>query len=134
VIWLAGCSGSSVPEQPLTITEARIRTVVPGQDKTVAYFTLENRGSEAFVLTGAESAAARAIEIHVVERDGDMVRMRRLQAVTIAPGSSVRFEPGGRHLMVFGVSDLVEPVTITLIGAGDERLTADFTLIGLGAD
>ncbi len=99
---LAGCgrapepTGDPAPDTgaPIRVTEARIRAVIPGQDKTAAYFTIENRGRTPFVLAGVESTQARAIEIHTIERDGDMARMRRLPQVAVEPGAHVQFAPG----------------------------------------
>jgi len=119
---------------PIQVTEARIRAVVPGQDKTAAYFTLENRGQTPFVLAGVESAQARAIEIHAIERDGDTVRMRRLPQVAVEPGATQRFAPGGLHLMIFGVTGPLEPFTATLVAADGQRIEVPFELIALGGN
>jgi periplasmic copper chaperone A len=100
----------------LQVADARVRAPIPGQDKTVGYFTARNAGTETLVLSGARSEAVRAIEIHTTQRDGDMVRMRRLDEVVIGAGETVRFEPGGRHLMLFGAADLANVVEIVLLG------------------
>jgi copper(I)-binding protein len=124
----------------LRVTDARIRMPVPGQDKTAAYFTVENRQASVFVLTGAESGRARAIEIHTIEREGDMVRMRRQQQIVVAPGETIAFQPGGLHLMIFGLNapdELNAPGSdfeIILLGADGERITRPFRVIALGAD
>jgi hypothetical protein len=130
LLGFAGCS--QTPEPTVQVTDARIRAVVPGQDKTAAYLTLTNRGATPFVLQGAESAQARAIEIHVIEREGDTVRMRRIPELAVQPGSTVRLEPGGLHLMIFGVTDPPDPFMATLLGADGTRIEVPFALIALG--
>jgi periplasmic copper chaperone A len=131
----AGCSPAPAPEAgPLVVTDARVRAPIPGQDKTVGYFTARNAGAEDVVLSGAYSDAVRAIEMHVTLRDGDMVRMRRLEEVVIAPGETVRFEPGGRHLMLFGVSELTEPVAIVLQQQSGPDVRLPFQIIPLGEE
>ena len=130
LLTLAGCDG----DDALAVSEARVRAPIPGQDKTVGYFTAHNPSDEAVKLTGAESAAVRAIEIHTTSRDGDVVRMRRLDEVVIPAGDTVRFEPGGRHLMLFGVAELGENVEITLRTADGQRLPVRFETVPLGAD
>lgn len=139
---LAGCdrapdpAGESAPDAgaPVRVTDARVRAVVPGQDKTAAYFTIENRGPTPFVLAGVESARARAIEIHTIVRDGDMARMRRLPQVVVEPGALVRFAPGGLHLMIFGVSEPLDPFTATLVSADGQRLEVAFETVALGGN
>lgn len=131
----AGCGDGRAPaDQPLQVSDARVRVPIPGQDKTVGYFTARNAGAEELVLTGAYSDAVRAIEMHVTLRDGDMVRMRRLPEVVIAPGETVHFEPGGRHLMLFGVSELPEPVEIVLQQRNGTEVRLPFRVITIGED
>ena len=139
---LAGCGRAPDPADtpaadagaPIRVTEARIRAVVPGRDMTAAYFTIENRGQTPFVLTGVESTQARAIEIHTVERDGDMARMRRLPQIAVEPGALVQFAPGGLHLMIFGVSEPLDPFTATLVSADGQRLEVAFETIAPGGN
>jgi len=133
MVLVAGCGGSPAPaEGSLQVTDARVRTPIPGQDKTVGYFTARNEGTTDLVLTGAYSDAVRAIEMHVTLRDGDMVRMRRLEEVVIAPGETVQFEPGGRHLMLFGVAELTEPVEIVLQQRDGPDIRLPFRVMRIG--
>lgn len=109
LLTVAGCSSGT-----LEFSDARVRTVIPGQDRTAAYFTVHNGGSAAVVITGASAPGVRTVEMHVTRHEDGMARMRRLDEVVIAPGDTVRFEPGARHLMLFGVSGLGDVVEITL--------------------
>jgi copper(I)-binding protein len=99
---------------------------------TAAYFTLENRSPAPFVLTRVESPRARAVEIHTIVRDGDLARMRRLTEVVVEPGATVRFAPGGLHLMIFGVMEPLDPFTATLVAADGQQFEVHFTTITLG--
>jgi periplasmic copper chaperone A len=125
-------SEGSVTGPRLTFADARVRAPIPGQDKTVGYFTVTNDGGRPVVLTGARAAGVRAIEMHTTVRDGDMVRMRRLAEVTVAPGGTVRFEPGGLHLMLFGTSHLPETLDVELLTAGGDTLNVSFRRFALG--
>jgi copper(I)-binding protein len=126
---LAACT----PASEVTISDARIRTPAPGQDKTAAYLDIHNAGAAPLTLTAVETPIARAVEFHRIERDGDMVRMRRQAAVVVAAGETVRFAPGGLHLMVFGVSSPVDGAEFTFTAEDGRRFSASFTGIGLGA-
>jgi copper(I)-binding protein len=127
---VAGCGAISA--EPLEVADARIRTVIPGQDVTAAYLTLTNRTSSPIVITGVTSPHARAIELHAIERTGDAVRMRRLKELTVEPGATVRLEPGGIHLMVFGVSDPDAPFVATLGAADGSSVEVEFARIAPG--
>jgi copper(I)-binding protein len=129
-----GCSDPPSDQGgPLQILDARIRALAPGQDKTAAYFDVHNAGAADVTLVGAETAVARAVEIHQIIRDGDMVRMRRQSEVVIPAGETVRFAPGGLHLMLFGVSSAVDGAEIVLITSNAERVDARFREMALGA-
>lgn len=131
----AGCADDGAPSAAaagLDISDARVRALIPGQDRTAGYFTAHNPTAEPIVLTGARSDAVRAIEMHISFRDGDMMRMRRLEHLEIAPGETVRFEPGGRHLMLFGVEALNSAVAITLEQQDGTRVPVRFAVIPTG--
>ena len=135
---LAGCEPP--PQAPkstgdgLTISEARVRALIPGRDMTAAYFTAHNGGADPLLLVGAASDGARAVEMHVTVRDGGMMRMRRLDTVEIPAGGTVRFEPGGRHLMLFGVAELGKALDIELERADGTRTRVRFETIPMGGD
>ena len=105
-----GCS----PAPDVLIDNARVRALIPGQDKTVAYMDVHNRTGSAVTLTGARADTVRAMEIHTTRMDDGVMRMRRLKSVAILPGETIRFEPGGRHLMLFGVTSLGEALPVRL--------------------
>lgn len=130
---LAGACGGP-PDGGLTMSDARVRTVIPGQDRTAGYFSARNDGPLAIVLRGAHADGVRAIEMHETRRDGDLMRMRRLDSVEIAPGQTVRFQPGGRHLMLFGVTSLAdEPVIVLELGDGTETAVT-FATVPIGGE
>jgi periplasmic copper chaperone A len=133
VLLLAVLAAGCAEPAALEVNEARLRAPIPGQDKTVGYFTARNSTDQDIVLTGASSTAARAIEMHTTIRDGDIVRMRRLPEVVISAHDTVRFEPGGRHLMVFGVSELGTDTEIVLETAGGERFQVSFETTAVGS-
>jgi copper(I)-binding protein len=128
-----GCSQATGGDG-LEVIDARLRALIPGQDMTAGYFTLNNRGRAPITVVGAESDAARSIEMHTTVQDGEVVRMRRLQEVVVPPGEAVRFEPGGRHLMLFGVSSLHDATEVVLLRKDGKRVVVSFETIPLGEE
>ena len=114
-------------EQTLQVHNAQIRALLPGRDTTAGYFTLTNNTDHRVTLRGAHSSQVRAIEIHESVVRGDSVSMVRLEQHTLAVGEIVHFEPGGKHLMIFGVAEITEPFEITLQFDSGEQLTASFS-------
>ena len=139
LLMAVGCGDpTSTQDGPLQISDARIRALAPGQDKTAAYFDFHNAGTADITLVGAETAVARAVEIHQIIHDGDMVRMRRQPEVVIPAGETVRFAPGGLHLMIFGVSSTpdgaeFDGAEIDLILKDGRSVDARFRKMPLGA-
>lgn len=87
------------------ITDAWVKESIPGTENGAGYFTLTNESTQNMTIVGAATAASRAIEIHQhVLRDG-MMRMRRVPELVVGPNETVVFQPGGYHLMLFGVKN-----------------------------
>lgn len=107
---LMGCS----PPPEIQVLDARVRGLLPGMDKTVGYFSLQNNTGEALELVAITAPRIGSIEIHeTVETEG-MLRMRRVPSVRIESNQRVVFEPGGKHLMLFDVTVLDDPVAVVL--------------------
>jgi copper(I)-binding protein len=103
VLVIAGCGSDAAPLGPgqpaLQVSTAQASAPVAGASQLV--LSIENRGDGADRLVGAETDAALAIEIHrtVIDDDG-RASMRMLDDIVIPAGETVRFRPGGLHLMV----------------------------------
>ena len=117
----------------LSIDNARVRDLIPGQDKTVGYFDITNDGQAPVVIVGASAAPVRTMEIHTIIQDGDVMRMRRLTEVVVAPGATVQFKPGGNHLMLFGVRSLEETLDVELRFEDGATKTVSFERIPFGS-
>jgi len=119
---LLACLGGCAQPAGLAVENARVRELIPGQDKTVAYLDVRNDTKTSMTLTAARAADVRAIEIHTTRMDDGVMRMRRLKSVEIPPGETIEFQPGGRHLMLFGVTSLPSELRIQLeFGDGTVR-------------
>lgn len=122
---LVGCAGpSGTPD--LRIGVARASVPVAGASQLVLDIT--NAGDGEDRLVGAETTSALAIELHLTEIDerGRAV-MRLLAAVVLPAGETVRFRPGGLHLMLVVPDDEVVlggtlEVTLRFERSGDVTL------------
>lgn len=89
-----------------------------------AYLTLTNKGGGDDALLSASSSVAGTVEIHDMEMDGTIMRMRRLDRLVLPAGETVMAAPGGTHIMLMGLSaPLVEgsafPMRLTFEKAGE---------------
>lgn len=103
-----GCA-QQTPSAPagatmLTVTDAWAPATPPNVALGAAYLQIDAPATD--TLLGAETPAARAVEIHQTVHEDGMMKMRQLESLPIAAGTT-RLEPHGTHLMLI---DLVEPL------------------------
>ena len=99
---LSGCGKST---GGITVSDAYIRGLPPGQTVTAAFMTFNNALAQDCQLVGAASPIASSAEIHAHSHHNGTMSMRPVDAVKIPAGESLSFEPGGYHLMLFGLKD-----------------------------
>lgn len=91
------------------VANAWVKESIPGTENGAGYFTISNTGTSDISIVDVDTRASRAIEVHQhVMRDG-MMRMRRVPELTLEAGETVVFQPGGYHLMMFGVKNAFKP-------------------------
>jgi len=79
------------------------RATAPGQPTGGAYLRLENHGAQGDKLVSASADVSRSVELHEMQMQGDVMRMRQIAAVDIPAHQSVVLEPGGVHIMLVGL-------------------------------
>lgn len=95
------------------IESAWVRAPAPGRDVTAGYATFI-AGAEDDQLVAVTSPAAARVEVHTMEMDGDVMRMRQIEALDLPAGEPVSLVQGGDHLMLFGVEGEALGETIDL--------------------
>ena len=78
----------------------------PAARTGAAYLNIVNSG-EADRLLGAKAEVARQVEMHTTTMDGNMMRMREVEALEVPGGATTALEPGGLHIMLI---DLRQPL------------------------
>ena len=84
----------------LTATDIEAVAPLPGRTFAAAYLTLHNQGADSLTISHVSSTHFDKVEIHESQVVNDVVRMRKLDSLIIDPGMSVKFEAGGKHLML----------------------------------
>jgi copper(I)-binding protein len=101
--WSTIAAGADVP-RPLAVTGAWARATPPGSPVGAIYLTIDNTGGRADRLLSVTSPRAGSAEVHAIEHDGDLVRMRRVDPLHIAAGERLALAPGGIHVMLMGLT------------------------------
>ena len=84
----------------LEIKNAWVREAPPGASVNAGYMTLQNKGVKTLSIQSVQSSAFEKVEIHEMAMVDGMMEMRELEALPIAKGEQIIFEPGGKHLML----------------------------------
>src|ERR1700739_3883167 len=80
----------------LVITQAWTRATPNGAKIGGGYLTIENKGSAPDRLIGGSSDVAGSVQVHEMSMDNGVMKMRPLEkGLTIEPGKSIKFAPGG---------------------------------------
>jgi periplasmic copper chaperone A len=110
----------------LIVVDAWIRQV-PGSDVAAAYLTLRNPTTKPITIVGIESSLAEHVMIHETKTVSGQSQMRPHEQLVIAPGETVKFEPGGLHVMLMGMTQTVavgKSVPLVLVLADGTRMQA----------
>jgi copper(I)-binding protein len=115
---LAGCGTASTaaPSSATpTISNAWLRPPTAPGSPAAVYMTITNSGGTADALVGISSPAAMSVELHETSIDSSgMTGMHPIERLEIPAGGSVTLEPGGYHLMLMGVTELIAGSAVEL--------------------
>jgi len=120
----------------VTVSEPWAALTPAGAKVGAGYFTVTNPGAVADKLLSAASPRAKTVELHEMKMDGAMMSMRPVTGgVEIPAGGTVKFAPGGYHLMFMDIdapfTDGQEiPVTLTFEKAGAVEVSLKVTAAG----
>lgn len=100
------------------------RATAPKQPSAGAYVDITNKGSTEDKLVSASSPVAKNTEIHNMTMDNNVMKMRQVDGIAIAPSATVSMKPGhGYHIMLLGLQQQLKegesfPMTLVFEKAG----------------
>ena len=132
---LAGCEKNN-PETGVLVEHAWVRLPAVADGAAAGYFTATAGGNDALL---AVSAPGARVELHETMSMGGtgamgaMTGMRPIARVALPAGDAVRFTPGGKHLMIFGLDPKLKKggtVNLTFRFRKAPPVTAPAQLVG----
>ena len=99
IVFLASCNS----KDNLKITDAWIRATPPSHNVSAAYLTIENLSNRSRELISIDTPAADSTELHIIQNIGDVMEMQNVKSLRIPPRGKLEMNPGGTHLMLFGM-------------------------------
>jgi|TARA_R110002020_G_scaffold451034_1_gene664849 periplasmic copper chaperone A len=132
-LW-AGAS-PTLAEESVRLSDAWARASVLASRPVASYLTIESAVEDR--LLGVTTPVAGHVMIHVVEKDGDVSRMKHIETLELPTGERITLAPGGMHLMLMGLQDKLSegttfPMTLSFENAGE--ITVEVSVLGIAAE
>ncbi len=119
----------------ISVTDAWARATMPGQKVSGAYMQIRSDADARLI--SASSPAVPRVEMHEMKMDGDVMRMREVQAIELPKGKPVSLQPGGYHIMLMNLPKPIaagEIIPLTLVvESGGKRQTVEVKAEARGA-
>ena len=119
---------SAAAHAQVAVSDPWVRTTVAQQKTTAAYMTITSlKGGK---LVDASSPVAASAEVHEMKMDGDLMKMRAVDALPLPTGQAVELKPNGYHMMLMGLKAPVKagdvvPIKLVIEDSKGQRKTVD---------
>jgi copper(I)-binding protein len=119
---------ASAAHAQVTVDKPWVRTTVAQQTTTGAFMTITSvQGGK---LVSASSPVAASVEVHEMKMDGDVMKMRPVDALALPAGKPVELKAGAYHMMLMGLKKPVKfgdvvPITLVVEDAAGKRQTVE---------
>ena len=112
----------------VTVDKPWVRTTVAQQTTTGAFMTITS--AQGGKLVSASSPIAASVEVHEMKMEGDVMKMRPVDALPLPAGKPVDLKSGSYHIMMMGLKAPVKagdvvPIKLVVEDAKGKRETVD---------
>jgi copper(I)-binding protein len=123
---LASCALATSAFAQVTVDQPWARATVPQQTASGAFMQL--RSATPARLVAVSTPAAASVELHKMEMNGQMMKMREVDSIELPAGEVVNLGAGGYHLMLMGLKRQLKegdtvPLSLVVEGKGGKRQT-----------
>lgn len=128
-LFLLAFSASAVAagQSGIRIDNARLPEMPPAARTVAIYLDIVNSGDADRLLSAQADETASQTELHATLFEGDMMRMRKIEAVDLQAGVTTALKPGGLHIMLIEIKKPLQvgqsvPLTLRFEKAGTVQL------------
>ena len=119
--------------QPVVASEImfgslQFRATVGSMSNSAAYVSIMNHGEMADRLLEVTSNLAHKTELHLMEMDNGVMKMRPIEGgIDLPAGKTIHLAPGGYHVMLIGLNapltaDSMFEITLVFQNAGEKTI------------
>lgn len=121
---------ASLAQAQVSVEDPWVRATVP-QQKTTGAFMRITSAKEARVVE-AKSPAAGVVELHEMQIEKDIMKMRRVGAINLPAGKEVELQPGAHHIMLMDLKGQLKEgdqvsLTLTIEAKDGKRESLELT-------
>lgn len=130
---LAGCA----KEPELSVTDAYVRFAPVRGNPSAAYFTVRGGPQDLSLISVTTEVAVRSEMHETMTGMSGMAGMKPVLNVQVPAGSTVKFEPGGKHVMLWYINPGLAPpkrIRLDFAFSNGQRLSATAPLVAMGAE
>ena len=106
----SACGKEALP--PLVVSDVVITMPMPGKSMSAGYLTITNNTRDTVTISHVESGEYDSVQIHESVLQDGIAKMQRLDELTIPAKSTIKLEPGGKHLMLMRPTDTSKQVSL----------------------
>lgn len=120
----------------VSVTDAWARATMPGQPVSGAYMRIQSDADARLI--GVSSSLVPRVEVHEMNMDGGVMRMREVKSLDLPKGKTVSLEPGGYHIMLMNLKKPIAagdviPLALT-VESGGKRQTVEVKAVARAMD
>ena len=98
-------TGQPLLANEITFSPLQFRATIGAMPSSAAYLSITNHGQMADRLVYVTSNLARKTELHKMEMDNGVMKMRQVEGgIDLLPGKTIHLAPGGFHVMLVGLN------------------------------
>ena len=141
---LSACSGAEetapkAGENPTGLVVSNARLLLPpvAGNPAAVYFDLRNDGKRAIAVRSADVAGAKTASMHDMMEYNREMTMADMGPLNVPQGKTIKFEPGGKHVMAFDLSPELKAggrTELTLTVAGGDKASFDVPVEAANAE
>jgi copper(I)-binding protein len=101
VVIIAAFSEGIFASPNLTFSNARVMLTPPGVSVTAGLVTIYNPSDQEITILHVEAQYFESVQIHKTQISDGMARMIEQEKISVAPLSTLHFEHGSYHMMLY---------------------------------
>ena len=130
-------ASEAAPDAPAGVAVNDGRMVLPAVagNAGAVYFDVVNSGAADTAVVAADVQGAGSTMLHATVEEGGMASMKHMAEFPVAKGETLKFAPGGNHVMAMDLADTLkagDTTEVTLTFASGDKVSFTAQILAAG--